>query len=130
MTIRNTQQKVGEKFNENFKNIFGDGKPKRGSFVQSADGKLVPRNEYERPESVKAPMIMGPLKEFKSPIDGTVISSRKQLAAHNKEHGVTNSADYSNGYIEKRALARNEAGAKHLQETRRTDINEAIERHQ
>ena len=35
-----------------------------------------------------------PLEPFKSPITGEIISNREQLRAHNKQHGVTNSADY------------------------------------
>ena len=92
-------------------------------------GKLVPRETYVREAQVNAPMVMGPLKEFVSPIDGTVISSRAKLAAHNKRHGVTNSADYSGGYIENRARERVNAGEKYLKETRRTDINSAFNKH-
>tara|TARA_R110002096_G_scaffold2926_3_gene14892 strand:+ start:3172 stop:3441 length:270 start_codon:yes stop_codon:yes gene_type:complete len=78
---------------------------------------------------VNAPAIMPAHKEFISPIDGKVISTRQQLKAHNKEHGVTNASDYSGGYIEKKAHQRVNAGKKYLKETRRSDIHEAFDRH-
>jgi hypothetical protein len=126
--IKNTQQKVSDNYAQNFKNIFGDKPPESGAFVQNKPCKLVPRETYV-PDSVNAPMVMKPLKDFKSPIDGQVISSRSQLAQHNKKHGVTNSADYNGGYIERKANERNAAGAKHLKDTRITDIQKAIHQH-
>jgi hypothetical protein len=126
--IKNTQQKVSDNYAQNFKNIFGDKPPESGAFVQNKQGKLVPRETYV-PDSVNAPMVMKPLKDFKSPIDGQVITSRSQLAQHNRKHGVTNSADYNGGYIERKANERNAAGAKHLKDTRITDIQKAIQQH-
>ena len=114
-------------FKDNFNAIFGKDKPvERGSFTQTKDG-LVPRGTVAT--QVNAPMVMAGLPEFQSPIDKTMISSRKQLAEHNKRYGVTNVADYSNGYVEKKAVAREAAGQKYLNDTRRSDINQAIERH-
>ncbi len=46
-------------------------------------------------EEHRGPMVIGPLEPFKSPITGELITSRTQLKRHNREHGVTNSADYS-----------------------------------
>lgn len=118
-----------DSYNANFESIFGSKPVESGRFVQDkTTGCLVPWQDYT-PDSVNAPMIMKPLKEFKSPIDGQVITSRSQLDKHNKTHGVTNSADYNGGYIERKANERNLAGEKHLNATRRTDINQAIEQH-
>ena len=61
-------------------------------------GKLIPRDEYVPPSS-KQHLIMRDIKPFVSPIDGEVITTRPQLARHNREHGVTNSADYSPEYL-------------------------------
>lgn len=129
MTIKNTQQKVSKKFDDNFDAIFGKNKPTaRGAFTQAPNGKLVPRGTVPV-NSADGPMVMKPMQDFKSPIDGSIISSRQQLNAHNKRHGVTNSSDYSDGYVAKRADARNKAGEKYLRDTRRSDINSAISRH-
>lgn len=38
---------------------------------------------------------------FVSPIDGQIVSGRAALREHNKKHGVTNIADYSEGHFEK-----------------------------
>jgi hypothetical protein len=128
VAISSNDQKVNtKKFNTNFDAIFGAPKPvQRGSFTQTADG-VVPRGEAQR-TSVNGPMVMKPLQDFVSPIDQTVISTRGQLKAHNERHGVANSGDFSPGYVAGRARARNEAGEKYLKETRRSDINSAINR--
>ena len=131
MTERiSTEQQVVDKgkFDSQFTSIFGEFKRiKTGGYIQDPEtGKLLPRSEYVRPKENKSAMVMNPLQDFKSPIDGQIISSRPQLEAHNRKHGVTNSADYAGGYIEKKAAARNAAGEKYLKETRRTDINAAF----
>ena len=65
-------------------------------------GKLIPKDEYVRPESHTA-YIQGNIDSFVSPIDGRVIGDRKHLRDHNREHGVTNSADYSHDFMLKRS---------------------------
>lgn len=92
-------------YQDNFEAIFGKGKKvDRGSWVwDEVKNKLVPRDEYfsayvgdEYPDFIK------PLDPFTSPIDGTVISCRSTLRKHNREHGVTNVADYGETYFERR----------------------------
>ena len=124
--IRNTQQKVGKDFDDNFESIFGKSTCKRGSYVQ-IDGKLVDKADIVPDE--KSAMVLKPFEPFKSPIDGKMITSRSKLAKHNKQHGVTDFRDYSNGFIEKRAAERIAEGQRHLRETRRTDMIDAIDRH-
>ncbi len=128
-----TEQQIVDKakFDKGFDNIFGKPKAKKsGGYIQCPKtGKLVPREEYIRPKDVDAPMVMAMHQDFVSPIDQTLITSRAKLEAHNRKHGVTNSADYSNGYIENKARQRNERGEKYLRDTRRKDIGDAIDRH-
>jgi hypothetical protein len=131
MTISTNDQAVDqEKFNDNFEQIFGASKPiKRGSYVQDpTTGKMVLRGTLEPKARVNAPMVHNGLKEFVSPIDKSVISTRKQLAEHNKKHGVTNSSDYSNGYIEGRARKRIDEGQAYLKKTRREEVTAAVDR--
>jgi hypothetical protein len=45
--------------------------------------------------------VQGDIQAFVSPIDGRVISDRKQLAEHNKRHGVVNSAEFSDEFLAK-----------------------------
>tara|TARA_R110000851_G_scaffold288960_2_gene443095 strand:- start:5157 stop:5552 length:396 start_codon:yes stop_codon:yes gene_type:complete len=116
-----------EAFSANFDKIFGARDiPKTGTYVQTENG-FVAQEDYFRPESVNAPGIMKPLESFKSPIDGSIISDRRKLAAHNKRHGVTNSADYSNNYLERKTQQRVASGERYLKQTRFEDINKAIE---
>jgi hypothetical protein len=72
------------------------------SWIQ-IDGKLIPKDEYQG-NNVRGPSIhvMPDIKPLQSPIDGSIITSRPQLEAHNKQHGVTNSADYSPEFLAKR----------------------------
>lgn len=126
--ISTTDQKVNtKKFENNFEAIFGKDKPVvRGSFIQTEDG-IVPRGTANfTPRYEGSAAVLKPHEAFRSPIDGKMIESRKQLAEHNKRHGVTNSADYSGGYIERKAHERNRKGQEYLEQTRRSDIHEAI----
>jgi hypothetical protein len=121
-------KKIEHTYSKNFEAIFGGKPPEGGAFTQ-VEGKLVPRETIAAATSVNAPMVMKPHQDFVSPITREVISSRAQLAKHNKTHGVTNAADYSGDYIGNRARERNAAGEKYLKETRITDIHEAIQKH-
>jgi len=105
-------------------------KVKGGVWVYcSTTKKMVERHSIEDQERVNAPTVRREISAFKSPIDGSVITTRRELATHNKRHGVTNASDYSEGYIKGRAHERVDKGNRHLKETRRTDINHAINRH-
>ena len=125
--ISTNDQKVDKaKFESSFTNIFGADKPVRGGgYTQCpTTGKLVPRGTIARTVQKK---VVPNFEEFVSPIDGKLISSPAKLAAHNKTHGVTNSADYSDGYIENRAKARNAAGEKHIKETRKEEVTTLVD---
>jgi hypothetical protein len=122
---KGSNRRQGKGFEDNFDAIFGDKPVERGSFIQTAEG-IVPRGT-EIASRVNAPMVMKPLGEFKSPIDGQIISNRTQLAAHNKKHGVTNTADYSNGYVEKQAHKRVNAGRKDVKDSRTRDIKRLVD---
>jgi hypothetical protein len=122
---KGSNRRRGADFEANFEAIFGDKPVERGSFIQTAEG-IVPRGT-ESASRVNAPMVMKPLGEFKSPIDGQIITNRTQLAAHNKKHGVTNVGDYSNGYVEKQAIKRVNAGKKDVKESRTRDITRLVD---
>jgi hypothetical protein len=82
--------------------IFGDKKAVRGSWVvDPATGKLVPKGEYVPQNST-----FKNLEPFKSPITGELITCRKQLREHNKQHGVTNIKDYSPEHFKKKGEER------------------------
>lgn len=93
-----------EAYKSNFDSVFGDKPIERGSWVFDKElGRLVPRDEYVSPHvGNESHNIIKPLDPFVSPIDGSFIDDRSKLRAHNKEHGVTNVADYGAGYFERR----------------------------
>jgi hypothetical protein len=70
--------------------------------------KLIPAQEY-RAAKENLHYVHGDLESFVSPIDGSVISDRGHLRAHNKKHGVTNPRDYGQDYFEKKAYERQDA---------------------
>jgi hypothetical protein len=129
MTISTNDQSVDKaKYETGFDTAFGAPKTvKSGGYTQCPKtGKMVPRGTISR-TSVNAPSVLRAIEEFKSPIDGQMISSRSQLAAHNKKHGVTNASDYSEGYIEGRAKARVNAGNKYVKESRKEDVTTMVD---
>lgn len=66
--------------------------PETGEFLEASVWEAI----YGKPpRRTKSHQIMKDIEAFISPIDQTIISSRPQLEAHNKKHGVTNIADYS-----------------------------------
>ncbi len=73
------------------------------SWIQDREtGKLVPRDEYV-PRGTQHHTVLKALEPFVSPIDGTVISDRSHLRAHNKRHGVTQTLDYGPDYFQRRS---------------------------
>lgn len=76
------------------------------SWIQ-VNGKLIPKDEYHGNNSrADVPNIMPDIEPFKSPITGELIRGRGHLRRHMKEHGVTNSADYSPQWYERKAKER------------------------
>lgn len=131
MTIKNTQQKVSKKFDDNYDKIFGDKRAAKGSYIQDPEtGRLVPRGEYVRKDTNKAPAVMGDLQDFVSPIDKTLISDRGQLRRHMAEHGVTNSADYSPQFIENKQKSKAAQQARESKADRIDTIKRAIAHHE
>lgn len=64
----------------------------RRRFIQTADGFVeVPVHASSR--ASVAPSIRTDVDPFRSPIDGSIIRTRKQLDEHNRRHGVSNDLD-------------------------------------
>lgn len=80
------------------------------SWIQHPEtGKLIPRDEYVRPTSERYFFAQGDFESFVSPVDGSVIDDRGKLRKHMKEHGITQSSDYSPEYYAKKKKAREDA---------------------
>ena len=131
MTIKNTQQRVTRKFDDEMDRIFGGGKKPKGSYIQDPEtGKLVPRSEYVRKETNMAPSVMGDIQDFVSPIDQSLITDRGQLRRHNERHGVTNAADYSPQFIENKKKSKEAQQARDGKADRIDTIKRAIAHHE
>ena len=90
--------------------------------------KLIPKEEYHSSCSIGL-YIHGNIEAFESPIDKSIISDRGKLRKHMKEHGVTNSADYSHEFMMKRSLDRNAemtGSTKEAQAERRELLNQEL----
>jgi hypothetical protein len=74
--------------------------------------------------------IHGDIQSFVSPVDGSVISDRKQLREHNRKHGVVNTAEFSQDFLDKKKAERDRfyTGEKTSEEKRARgmEINEII----
>ena len=66
--------------------------------------KLIPIDD-SKPRSAGA-VIFNDIEPFKSPIDGSIISDRKQLREHNKKHNVVQASEFSPEYYERKANER------------------------
>lgn len=67
-----------------------------------ATKEMVPKEQMQR-GVVQAPLIMGDMPDFISPIDRTVINGRRGFREHCKQHGVTLMSDYKNQWERQRA---------------------------
>lgn len=82
-------------YGDNFESIFGSEKERK----QRADD--VKRENFKHAASSnKSAYVMKSFESFKSNVDGSIISDRKQLKDHNRRNGVTNSSDYSQNYMD------------------------------
>jgi hypothetical protein len=97
MTRSNSTRRDGydqKTYGDNFDRIFGSEKERK----QREDAVKIEDHKHSAARS-KSAYVMKPMDPFKSNVDGSIISDRKQLAEHNKRNGVTNSADYSDSYM-------------------------------
>lgn len=82
-------------YGANFENIFGTEKERK----ERADLINVENHKHSAARN-KSAYVMKSMEPFKSNVDGSIISDRKQLKDHNRRNGVTNSADYSQNYMD------------------------------
>ena len=61
---------------------------------------------HEPPQSTGAFAVHGDIQPFVSPIDGTVISDRKQYREHCKKHNVVPANEFSSGHYQRAAEQR------------------------
>lgn len=60
----------------------------RRRFIQDPDTlELIPAEQYARPQTNEAAMVMGDIQPYRSHIDGSLITTRSQHRAHLRSHG-------------------------------------------
>jgi hypothetical protein len=73
-TRRPTDEKA---YGDKYQAIFGDSRPKRGSYVYDKEkGELVPKEEYYSSTVSNAPFVMNDIQPYKNMVDGQMITSR------------------------------------------------------
>ena len=68
-------------------------------------GKMIPIDEEARKRD-GGHSIHGIFEPFKSMVDGTLISTNRQLREHNKRNNVVNAGEFSQGHFEEKAKER------------------------
>lgn len=105
--------------------------PRSYYIFDRSTGEMVPKDMYVRPEPT-APVVHGNLEEFISPITRELIHDRRQLRNHNKQHGVTDSRDYSPEFMKKAEHARHDemtGNTKSARAERVEIINQELRKH-
>lgn len=123
------KRRLGKGYEENYDRIFGEKKAVSSRLVVH-QGKLVDISETRGADGKIH--ILGDIEPFKSPITGEWITSRSQLRQHQKEHGVTDSRDYSPEFFQKRTeerLAKMEGRTREDRIDRIERIKYALDKH-
>ena len=94
-------------------------------------GKMIPIDESAVKHNEQHEIIIKGFDAFKSPVDNCIISTQKQLDAHNKRHNVVDSREFTQTYYEGKAKEREKAlkGETTTRETfnRKVEMNRTIE---
>jgi hypothetical protein len=70
---------------------------------ESGKYEFIPVDEAARKVSTA---IHGDIVSFVSPVDGSVISDRKQLREHNERNNVVNSSEFDQGFLDRKRKER------------------------
>lgn len=99
---------------------------------ETGKSEFIPIDEAARRADGGQHYIHGDIDSFVSPVDGSVISDRKQLEEHNRRHGVVSAHEFSPEFYARKAeeRARLYSGEYTKQESlrRKQEINEIINR--
>jgi hypothetical protein len=71
---------------------------------------FIPVDDAARQQAGVGAAVHGDIVSFVSPVDGTVISDRKQLREHNKRNDVVNSQEFSQEHYDRKAKERSDRG--------------------
>ena len=96
---KGSKRRPGNNYEANFEKVFG--KKKAVTSTKRFGGR--------QREGRSGVHILPDIDPFVSPVTGETITTRSQLRQHNKEHGVTDSRDYSGSFFEKKTREREQA---------------------
>jgi hypothetical protein len=95
----NSAPRVGyntQAFEKNFDTIFGT------EAERKERNKLAKVQKETTRATNKSAQVLKSFEEFKSTVDGAIVSDRRQLREHNERNGVTDARDYSDNYMDTR----------------------------
>jgi hypothetical protein len=72
---------------------------------EDGTSRFEPRDEAARQNSMGL-AIHGDIEAFVSPVDGSLITDRKALREHNKRNNVVNSAEFDQGFLDRKRKER------------------------
>ena len=75
-------------------------------WIQKVNADGTSRFEPRDKAAYASAAIHGDIQSFVSPVDGTVISDRKQLREHNKKHNVVNTSEFNPEFLERKKQER------------------------
>ncbi len=79
----------------------------------------------EAPKTSKGHFVHGDISSFVSPIDGTVISDRKQYAEHCRKHNVVAAQEFTPEFYERKQKERNREPSREEAWKRKAAIHES-----
>jgi hypothetical protein len=89
-----------EAFRSNFEKIFGTEAERKARHAKEKETKA--ELDVLVRAANKSAYVGKPFEPFKSPVDGSVVKTKADLAAHNKRNGVTDMREYSDEYFQRR----------------------------
>ena len=111
-SVRRRQAISTEKFEANYEKIFGSDAERLARIEAKNKAALPHGRERGRTRTRGGITIIPDIEPVKSPIDGTVLTTRSDLKDHNRRHGVTDNRAYSRAYMEKQRCSREQADDK------------------
>ena len=96
---KGSKRRMGKNFEDNFDKIFSGPTKETGRFVYDKEQK---KCVHKHEVNSTGYHIQADIEPFVSPVDGSLITGRAALRAHNKRNGVTDPRDYGPNWFENR----------------------------
>ena len=100
MTIKQNTSIGSKDYTSNFDRIFGDREERAKRHAK--EKAEMEEKQVAMKKATSAAILGGNFTPFKSPVDGSMVTSYQGLQSHNKKHGVTDMRDYGSEWFERR----------------------------